>query len=86
MHLASGLRRFPAEKADLYLDVCDHIIYAIGFERNGGYIEDDRVYGVGVAFAEIVIDFQGKRQEQVGWVAFIQYLEKMITVWMKDED
>lgn len=63
------------------------ILYTIfnKHNRNGEYVEGERIYGVGVAFSEIVIDFQGKRQEQVGWVAFIQYLNKMIPIWMNDD-
>ncbi|MDF1828395.1 MAG: FAD-dependent oxidoreductase [Legionellaceae bacterium] len=80
-----------------YLPQCSHAIYATGFQKRLIPIEgmhsleyNDRsgiiapgLFGLGIAFPEAKIDRFGTLEHRVGLWKFMDYLERVLPVWMK---
>ncbi len=82
-----------------WLPVCDKIIYAIGYERNeipllnsnshqldydsSTGVISPRLFGIGIAFPEQVIDEASKPRNLIGLLDFMTYAQHIIPEWMK---
>jgi len=89
------------EARDAWLDVCNKIIYAVGFERNdlpiinGNTSEityDDcsgviapRLFGIGIAFPEKYTDPLGNVEHRVGLNSFMEYAQRVMPEWLAKE-
>lgn len=94
-----NLERYYADDAsiDAHLKNCDAVIYAVGFERRSvkflGYpaISYDRhvgiiapgLFGFGIAFPEAYITPLGQMTHRVGLRKFLDYLERVLPIWMQ---
>lgn len=83
---------------DAWLPICNKIIYAIGFERNALPLIDinahdlayndttgviaPRLFGIGIAFPEKIIDPWGKPQHTVGMIDFLTYAQRIVPDWL----
>lgn len=81
-----------------WLPLCNKIIYAIGYERNNlpalsipttNLLYDDttgfiapRLFGIGIAFPEKIIDPWGKTQHTVGMLDFLTYAQRITPQWI----
>lgn len=80
------------------LEICDHVIYATGFERrrlpvleqfgSTSYQETTgiiapRLFGVGIAFPQAQFDPLGNKEYRVGLWKFMDYLNSMFPIWLK---
>jgi hypothetical protein len=84
-----------------WLPVCNKIIYAIGYERNAipcadidqkDLVYDDtmgvvlpRLFGIGIAFPEKIIDPWGKEQHTVGMIDFLEYAQRIVPHWLNNK-
>jgi hypothetical protein len=81
-----------------YLPQCDKVIYAIGFERRHlpviegvghvDYIEECGIiapglFGFGIAYPEAKINFIGRKEYRVGLWKFMDYLQRVLPIWLK---
>ncbi len=82
-----------------WLPVCNKIIYAVGYERNElpflnfdtELIDYDsttgtiapRLFGIGLAFPEQVVDELGEIHQLIGVIDFMNYAQKIVPAWMK---
>jgi len=80
------------------IPLCTKIIYAVGYERNqipitgmdSNTLEYDpltgvitpRLFGVGIAFPEKIIDPWGKEQFTVGIIDFLNYAQRIVPNWI----
>lgn len=86
------------ENIEHYLPLCNKVVYAIGFERrllptiHGGgplsYIEECGIiapglFGIGIAFPEAKWNPFGLLEHRVGLAKFMDYLERILPVWLK---
>lgn len=81
-----------------WLPLCNKIIYAIGYERNEipcpdinqqDLVYDDtmgivvpRLFGIGIAFPEKIIDPWGKEQHTIGMIDFLEYAQRIVPEWV----
>lgn len=82
------------------LPVCSKVIYAIGFERNAlppindkipvtqynptnGLIAP-RLFGIGIAFPEKIVDHYGHDQYRIGFTSFMEYAQRIVPHWVND--
>jgi hypothetical protein len=85
-----------------FLPACSKIMYAIGFERNQlpplnsttpitdynehtGFIAP-RLFGIGIAFPELVTNPVGNSNYCIGLDCFMEYAQSMIPHWMNDSE
>jgi cation diffusion facilitator CzcD-associated flavoprotein CzcO len=81
-----------------YLPECNHVIYAVGFEKRKNIVigdyEDTRhnphvgiigpgLFGFGIAYPETKTDPVGNIESQVGLWKFMVYLNKVMPLWFK---
>jgi thioredoxin reductase len=87
-----------SQKLATYLRVCTKVIYAIGYERNElpalndttpitSYNEKNgmiapRLFGIGIAFPELVTDDHGNSKHCIGLDCFMEYAHRMIPQWV----
>lgn len=80
-----------------WLPICTKIIYALGFERNelplianahkinfndkNGII-GPRLFGIGIAFPEKVLDEKGNLVSRIGLMSFMEYAQDILPTWM----
>lgn len=93
----TNITRIPSTPETLKstVELCTKVIYAIGFEQSplpsindttpissieGGVIAP-RLFGIGIAFPEKVITYEGKEGYRVGLRSFMDYAQRMIPVW-----
>ncbi|MCD6046691.1 MAG: uncharacterized protein K0S08_338 [Gammaproteobacteria bacterium] len=97
--LPSNLERVYSNQAniDLYLPQCQKAIYAVGFERRHLAIEGFEhieyvqecgiiapgLFGFGIAFPEAKYNPFNVLEHRVGLWKFMDYLNRMLPVWMK---
>jgi hypothetical protein len=94
------VRVYNSEKARAaWLPLCTKIIYAAGYERNPipgcnpdmsydsqtGKIAPG-LFGIGIAFPEIVIDQAGNAEHKIGLNSFMQHALEMLPEWMRTKD
>lgn len=93
------LRVFSSnENIEYYLPQCDKVIYAVGFERRTRpviegigpitYIEQAGIiapglFGLGIAFPELKYNPLGISEYRVGLWKFIEYLDRIMPIWLK---
>jgi hypothetical protein len=80
------------------LEVCDHVIYAVGFERrklpvleqfpSTTYHETTgiiapRLFGLGIAYPQAQLDPLGNKEYRVGLWKFMDYLTSIFPIWLK---
>lgn len=80
-----------------FLPQCNKAIYATGFEKrtipiegmlslecnNKNGIIAPGLFGIGIAFPEMVIDPYGNSENSVGLWKFMDYLERIIAIWLR---
>ena len=80
-----------------YLSKCSKVIYAIGFRPRSIEIDGfakvaynphngiiaPGLFGVGIAFPEIVTDRYGNKESSVGLLKFKHYLDRVMPLWFK---
>ena len=81
-----------------YLQECSQVIYAVGFERRNTVMMDDYehihcnphvgiigpgLFGFGIAYPEKKADPLGNFESQVGLWKFMNYLNKVLPIWLK---
>lgn len=86
------------ENIQHYLPQCSKVIYAVGFERrslpiieNSGamsYSEQCGIiapglFGFGIAFPELAENAVGLREYRVGLWKFMDYLQRMLPIWLR---
>lgn len=98
--LPSNLERFfvNEEHVSRYLPECDHVIYAVGFERRNnlviGHTENPPynphvgiigpgLFGLGIAYPQRKSDPTGHSESQIGLWKFMAYLEKVLPTWFQ---
>lgn len=97
--LPTNLMRYKANESNIarFLPECDHVIYAIGFERrqsikisNDEFIYNPHVgiigpglFGLGIAYPEIKTDPYGNVESQVGLWKFMLFLNKIMPIWLR---
>lgn len=98
--LPANLVRYNTTEPNIarFLPECDHVIYAVGFEKRntiviGDYEETHHnphvgiigpgLFGLGIAYPERKADPFGSIESQVGLWKFMVYLEKVMPVWFK---
>lgn len=84
------------ENLNKILPECTKIIYSIGFARNElPFIKENptldydhstgiigpRLFGIGIAFPEVVIDPAGNAEYSVGLPSFMRYAQKVVPCW-----
>ncbi len=86
------------ENLNQYLPECTHAIYATGFTRRAIPVEglaqlkyDDKTgiiapgfFGFGIAFPEAKIDSLGNLEHRVGLWKFMDYLNRVLPIWLQD--
>lgn len=87
---------------EAWLPLCNKIIYAVGFKRNElplldissqdlvyddttGYIMP-RLFGIGIAFPEKIVDEWGKTQHTVGMIDFLTYAQRIVPTWISKKN
>ncbi|MCL5874931.1 MAG: FAD-dependent oxidoreductase [Candidatus Dependentiae bacterium] len=86
------------EGRDAWLDACNKIIYAIGYERNeaptinGNNVElsydghsgviAPRLFGIGIAFPEQYASDGGAIEHKIGLNSFMSYAQRVIPEWL----
>jgi hypothetical protein len=81
-----------------WLPVCTKIIYAVGYERNPlpdvpgvelsqydahtGRIAPG-LFGIGIAFPEVIVDAQGETQNKIGLNSFMEYAIRQLPHWLE---
>lgn len=83
---------------NIFLPLCDKIIYAIGYERTdlpesesydvNNYdqktgIIAPRLFGIGLAFPEVFTSPSGKDAHRVGLTSFMDYAQRIIPLWLQ---
>lgn len=86
------------ENIDHYLPDCDAVIYAVGFEKRHqpfiksipNLVHDPRtgiiapgLFGLGIAFPELVTNPLGIEENNVGLWKFMDYAKRVMPVWLK---
>ncbi len=86
------------ENVEHYLPQCDKVVYAIGFERRQlpvvegvghlNYIEECGIiapglFGFGIAYPEAKENFIGRKEYRVGLWKFMDYLQRVLPIWLK---
>ena len=82
---------------EAWLPICNKIIYAVGFERNSlpcinstssityndttGVIAP-RLFGIGIAFPDKIVDPLGNIEHRVGLSSFMNYAQKVVPQWL----
>jgi hypothetical protein len=89
--------RSTDENIDLFLPLCDKVIYAIGYKpsnlplteeyQNIGYnptngIIAPRLFGIGLAFPEQLCTLDGQTASRVGLTSFMDYAQRVIPQWV----
>ncbi len=85
------------ESRQAWLPICNKIIYAVGFERNSlpcinnstqltyndttGVIAP-RLFGIGIAFPDKIVDPLGNTEHRVGLSSFMNYAQKVVPGWL----
>lgn len=83
------------ENVGTYLPGCDSVVYATGFQRRQLRIDDildpdydtqngiiaPGVFGIGIAYPELVTDPLGHQEFHVGLFKFKNYLERVFPLW-----
>ncbi len=94
------VRIYNSEKARAaWLPLCTKIVYAAGYERNPiPGCNPDLVYdthtgkiapglfGIGIAFPEVIIDEAGNEEHKIGLNSFMQHALEMLPEWMRTKD
>ena len=96
---AERLLRVRSTEASVgrYLPLCTKVVYGVGFESrklrveglDPGYYDPatgvigQGVFGCGIAFPERVVDRSGEDEYNVGLWKFIQYLDRVVPLWME---
>lgn len=94
------VRVFNSERArTAWLPICTKIIYAAGYERNPipGCTQDmpydthtgviaPGLFGIGIAFPEVIIDQAGNEEHKIGLNSFMQHALEMLPEWMRTKD
>jgi hypothetical protein len=85
------------ENIETYLPLCNKVIYAVGFERRPlpivQHIETENyikqigiiapgLFGLGIAFPEVRQDPLGIIEERVGLWKFMDYLHRVMPIWL----
>lgn len=92
------LRSIP-NNLDRILPNCTKTIYAVGYKPNplpeiketANYSYDkngkigQRLFGIGIAFPQVVENEAGNLEPQVGLKAFLDYAQKAVSIWMNQE-
>lgn len=88
---------FTEEHAEEVLQFCDHVIYATGFsarhlpspdldcrryDPHTGIIAPG-LFGLGIAYPELVIDRYGVCESSIGLFKFSNYLTKVLPLWLR---
>lgn len=98
--LPSNLVRYNVSEPNIarFLPECDHVIYAVGFEKRKAIVIGDYEYshhnpyvgiigpglfGLGIAYPETKADIYGNVESQVGLWKFMVYLNKIMPIWFK---
>ena len=84
------------------MDICNKIIYAVGYDRNqippvNGDNEityDDktgiigsRLFGIGIAFPETFIDEDtGNKISKIGLMGFMDYAQQIMPEWLRTKE
>lgn len=89
------------EILDAMLPQCDKVIYAIGYDRNqvppingtnpineynekNGFIAP-RLFGIGIAFPEKIIDKLGNPVYGIGLTSFMRYAQRIVPEWINGD-
>jgi cation diffusion facilitator CzcD-associated flavoprotein CzcO len=97
--LPQGLTRYLSDAAHIskHLPLCQKVVYATGFTRREVPVQSVDVnqynpetgelapglYGCGLAYPEFVTDRKGHEEWSVGLWKFHNYLERVVTNWVK---
>ncbi len=94
------VRIFNSERArQAWLPLCTKIIYAAGYERNPipgcppdmaydthtGVIAPG-LFGIGIAFPEVVVDPAGNTEYKIGLNSFMQHAQQMLPKWLRAKE
>ncbi|MBY0110147.1 MAG: hypothetical protein K2X90_03495 [Candidatus Babeliaceae bacterium] len=94
------VRVYNSEKARAaWLPLCTKIVYAAGYDRNPipgcnpdmnydtqtGKIAPG-LFGIGIAFPEVIIDPAGNQEHKIGLNSFMQHALEMLPEWMRTKD
>lgn len=94
------VRVYNSEKARAaWLPLCTKIIYAAGYERNpipgckpdmtydtqSGKIAPG-LFGIGIAFPQVVIDQAGNEEHKIGLNSFMQHALEMLPEWLRTKE
>lgn len=96
--LPKNLIRYEAHASNVenYLDLCDEVVYAIGFKRRDLQIEyyskvpydpyngiiAPGLFGFGIAYPEAKADPLGALDYRVGLYKFMEYLNRIFPIWL----
>lgn len=85
-----------------WLPICTKIVYACGYERtpvsvNGNCVSTmtydahtgkiaPGLFGIGIAFPEIIVDRAGNEEQKIGLNSFMQHALEMLPEWMRTKD
>lgn len=85
------------ENLDRYLPECNKVVYAVGFEsRSSIHVEGvsplpcnpklgiiaPGLFGLGIAFPELITDRFGYQENNVGLWKFMDYLNRILPIWL----
>lgn len=86
-----------AENIEEYLPQCSKVVYAVGFEKRSsptisGFVHHDYIeqcgiiapglFGLGIAFPEVKLNPLGITEYRVGLWKFMDYLNKILPIWL----
>jgi cation diffusion facilitator CzcD-associated flavoprotein CzcO len=96
----SGIERYYSSDENIasYLSSCDHVVYAVGFERRHSLavcgekmMSYDRrsgiiapgMFGFGIGFPEAFTTPLGNMAHRVGLWKFLNYLNRVLPIWLR---
>lgn len=97
--LPPNLVRYPSndETIQQWLPICNKAVYAIGFQRRSGLLNEAEgdgyldecgviapgLFGIGIAYPEVGVNPLGIKEHRIGLWKFMDYLSRILPIWLK---